>query len=623
LQSGSEGVLGFAALAVLGCGLVASTVLYLVPARNDFPTARRSFPGNPRRQALGGLAVFVGLVALMHPVENWRGRREWERVKAELTAQGESLDYTSFLKPPVPDDQDVMAHPFMKAHFMKGSRQVSAQHPPFERTGAYGYPYTLEDLKKLPRKRAQAESVTALVGDVTGRETIPHLQFKNQPLAEVVAELGRQAGVNLAPAAETWPWGSHTFRKVWVPALVTVSYTNVTAIEALERLAEKHMLKPDTARWHREKVLAFLPNRMSLQEILDWFEQYRSDFDQLEEALQRPYSRLTPNRLRPDQSSIPGFVSFRTVAQSYASLCKVHLLLGDADAALKDLRILRRLADAVQANEPPTLVEAMIKVAMTGMLSQALEETMAERLWPDTHLGELQKLTGNVDMLGTLATALRGERAAILQKVDTVSQEGTARLIAKFPRMNSRDEGPEVNLQEQLAGWLVPKGWIDQNKARYARLMQGYIPGLGVGGQRVDLGKLDEAHTANVAALEGFRPYNALINIALPKSGAVAAKNQCHASAAYLACALERHRAAKGAYPERLEELVPDFAAAIPKDVFDGQPLRYRRTDDGKYLLYSIGSNIKDDGGVATLDKDGKPESGSATGDWVWQGVPK
>ena len=36
----------------------------------------------------------------------------------------------------------------------------------------------------------------------------------------------------------------------------------------------------------------------------------------------------------------------------------------------------------------------------------------------------------------------------------------------------------------------------------------------------------------------------------------------------------------------------------LPHDIINGQPLHYRRTDDGQFVLYSVGWDEKDDGGV-------------------------
>ena len=97
-----------------------------------------------------------------------------------------------------------------------------------------------------------------------------------------------------------------------------------------------------------------------------------------------------------------------------------------------------------------------------------------------------------------------------------------------------------------------------------------------------------------------FSPYSYLAGKAVPnfmKATQTLARNQTLANEAYIACALERHRFAHGQYPETLDALVPQFAGKLPHDLIGGQPLHYRRTDDGNFLLYSIGWNEKDDGG--------------------------
>ena len=93
----------------------------------------------------------------------------------------------------------------------------------------------------------------------------------------------------------------------------------------------------------------------------------------------------------------------------------------------------------------------------------------------------------------------------------------------------------------------------------------------------------------------------------------VTAFNQTLVNQAQIVCALERYRLAQGHYPETLDTLVPQFIQKMPHDLIGGEPLVYRRTNDGKFLLYSIGWNETDD--------DGKPGTLAdvKTGDWVWQ----
>jgi hypothetical protein len=68
-----------------------------------------------------------------------------------------------------------------------------------------------------------------------------------------------------------------------------------------------------------------------------------------------------------------------------------------------------------------------------------------------------------------------------------------------------------------------------------------------------------------------------------------------------LAFALAGYRADHpGEYPKTLSELAPTYIDAIPKDPFTDGPLHYK-SEDGGYLLYSVGRNGKDDGGSGPL----------------------
>jgi hypothetical protein len=71
-----------------------------------------------------------------------------------------------------------------------------------------------------------------------------------------------------------------------------------------------------------------------------------------------------------------------------------------------------------------------------------------------------------------------------------------------------------------------------------------------------------------------------------------------------LGYALAAHRAEKGRYPAKLADLQPGYLKEIPQDRFTGKPLVYKLADEaGKtgYTLYSVGANLKDDGGVEDI----------------------
>jgi hypothetical protein len=63
-----------------------------------------------------------------------------------------------------------------------------------------------------------------------------------------------------------------------------------------------------------------------------------------------------------------------------------------------------------------------------------------------------------------------------------------------------------------------------------------------------------------------------------------------------LALALQEYRRSAGEYPERIERIAPEVMPLVPADPFTDKPFRYQRLD-GRYRLYSLGPDGKDDGG--------------------------
>ena len=68
--------------------------------------------------------------------------------------------------------------------------------------------------------------------------------------------------------------------------------------------------------------------------------------------------------------------------------------------------------------------------------------------------------------------------------------------------------------------------------------------------------------------------------------------------------ALEIYRRRHGEYPDSLDDLVPDLLPAVPPDRFTGEAIGYRRTRD-RAVVYSVGADRDDDGGVPPPGKDG------------------
>jgi hypothetical protein len=86
---------------------------------------------------------------------------------------------------------------------------------------------------------------------------------------------------------------------------------------------------------------------------------------------------------------------------------------------------------------------------------------------------------------------------------------------------------------------------------------------------------------------------------AMTASREVENRARTRADLGQLGFALAAWRAEHDAYPDTFNELAPKYIPAVPVDLYSEQPLHYAPTKDRQgYLLYSIGANLTDEGGL-------------------------
>jgi len=88
-----------------------------------------------------------------------------------------------------------------------------------------------------------------------------------------------------------------------------------------------------------------------------------------------------------------------------------------------------------------------------------------------------------------------------------------------------------------------------------------------------------------------------LLNMLLPEFSfifEIKCSEDVSISAAQLLLALKAYQMENGKLPDSLEELSPKYISQIPKDPFDGKPIKYLPE---KKIIYSAGRDLKDSGG--------------------------
>ena len=356
----------------------------------------------------------------------------------------------------------------------------------------------------------------------------------------------------------------------------------------------------------------------SAAEFLAWSDQFAPEFETIREALRRPLAQISGDYQRPFSLPIPDFVCLRNLAQLLAERAQCYLLLGRPEQALGELTLLHDLHKLLDG-KPTLLVAAMINVAITGLYTSIIADGFSLHAWREPELLALQKQLAEINLPPIVLAALRTEGAATSQ---TLLNLKPAEVIELF-RFDQAKSSPWAKFTDPtyLLLKVAPRGWAYQNLVRAATL-----------GQEVNFGTFDPqtglVHPGKVAAggqaledaMKHWSPYTILARVALPnfsRAMQTAARNQTFVNEALIVCALERHRAARGEFPESLAALVPSFAETFPRDLFGGQPFHYRREPGAGFTLYSVGWNETDDGGRAATTTG--PAVDYMKGDWVWQ----
>ncbi|MHC4112845.1 MAG: hypothetical protein ACYSUY_17360 [Planctomycetota bacterium] len=117
----------------------------------------------------------------------------------------------------------------------------------------------------------------------------------------------------------------------------------------------------------------------------------------------------------------------------------------------------------------------------------------------------------------------------------------------------------------------------------------------------------------------------ALVNLFMPAFGRAceyAYRGRALYEATVTVLALQRWRLEKGQYPMSLNELVAaGYIEKVPMDPYSDKPLVYKKTDDS-FVLYSLGPDFDDDGGVENPE-DSRKRRQEGPGDEVFWPVLK
>lgn len=315
----------------------------------------------------------------------------------------------------------------------------------------------------------------------------------------------------------------------------------------------------------------------------------------------------------------------RSLVRFESELVPLHLAHGDSDSAAECVRSMTRICSHL-LDSRSSVVTLLLADAVAVEIERGIWEGVIRGVWSESQLAEFEKRLGELDPQASAARSFRGEVAfarwkseAVLQQVDearlkrelhlTSGWEWNGNRISKRGRAIWRTVRPQgINLILWVKGERLMVEHLSKaereagarfgyDELRYFQRRDAdspralFVDPAGGDDEQVDLDDVVwrrlESITAMVLRME--------TRMAIVRAG----------------IALERHRLANGEAAKSLAALVPQYLSSVPADPIDGEPLRYRQQADGSPVLWSIGVDGVDEGGLPHIDR-------GARGDIVW-----
>jgi hypothetical protein len=302
---------------------------------------------------------------------------------------------------------------------------------------------------------------------------------------------------------------------------------------------------------------------------------------------------------------LPHLARLKGSIQLVAAEALLNASRGESEKALATLRAAGAIADSLA--EEPLLISQLVRIAGWAIVSKRCELILNGAVLSDDQLTTLQRLFSEAERPDTMARGLGGERASGLSIF-----MGSKDLIQLFGGANSPPALKDRMRASLYLGFLRATGILQKDKAFYLDVMSTNIAAAEAPfPERFTLSQ--QASTAALSPPNRMCIFSMMLLPALGKSIQRDCDHTARIRTTQTAIAIERFRRAhNGNLPADLNELIPTYLPSIPRDPFDGQPLRFKRRATG-YVVYSIGSDLHDDGG-----NEGDPKKQSSAKDFTF-----
>lgn len=314
----------------------------------------------------------------------------------------------------------------------------------------------------------------------------------------------------------------------------------------------------------------------------------RLALDLLRLGSQRPYCVL-PVNLKDDTDKVFSYMAkFREAGRLLAGRALLSARENRIEEALHWSQVSLRMSQHASSAAPSLITQLGSWATQSITLRYVKEYLSAAEVPPETAI-KFEEYLRQVDLYQGFHHAMIGERAFGL--------EASEKFVETF--------GKEAKIAQ----------------AAHSLFLVGYLQGMK---KIIEIGKLSyRVAQPQMEALEqeakGDMKYSLVDSLISTLKHAMRKRDYPIAEIGMcrVVLALKAHRYRHHTYPKTLAELQKTLDWPLPQDSFTGKDFIYRRQGDG-FIVYSIGQDLEDDGGLPERDEQGKWRQDA---DIVWQCV--
>lgn len=424
-----------------------------------------------------------------------------------------------------------------------------------------------------------------------------------------------QAGKELAALAKTNPLASQgpTSLMGWsAPGQATVQHRAPTFLARQARIAPGKDGRVPVYEWPQlERELA----------------NAEAPLARLREALRQPLAAPTVDYRQDFGSPSPALPWDTFLWLASAATAALHAQ--NYDVASDDILALLSLAEYERRDF--RLSSQVYTVVVNAFTMPLLWEALQEDRWPDAQLAGIQSALAQATLLDSAFRSLELERTRIPTRYAGIRQSRDAQLVAfrleGHNLVNDLVSDEEVRYPSEtvvrLRAIFWGAAWSRQDEARTVARWQDFMAEVRRLRGEKSWAAFDRRFPEDQGHLEGLTLWRHSFSETLgPQAARLllqrTVRTETGRQMTLAAIALKRYTRRTGVAPPSLQTLVPEFLPEVPTDWMDGQPLRYRAQAGKEFVLYSVGTDGRDDGGDPRPSHDQKMHDLWSDHDAVW-----